>query len=80
MDRLLLNDLVSSHIFPSAHNGSDISIYRTGADGVRSCLATKPISTSKRASAFSFDPFSLRYLCLNLPISSLNGDCETFFT
>ena len=24
--------------------------------------------------------FFLRYLCLNLPISFLNGDCATFFT
>ena len=45
------------HIFPWAHTGPDISIYRTGADGVRSCLATKPISTSYRAFAFSFDHF-----------------------
>ena len=30
---------VSSFIFPWAHNGPDISIYRTGADGVSSCLA-----------------------------------------
>ena len=28
---------VSSFIFPWAHNGPDISIYRTGADGVSSC-------------------------------------------
>ena len=68
------------HIFPWAHTGPDISIYRTGADGVRSCLATKPISTSYRAFAFSFDQFFLRFLCLNLPISFLNGDCATFFT
>ena len=33
------------------------SIYRTGADSVRSCLATKPISTSWRAFALSFDHF-----------------------
>ena len=45
------------HIFSWAHTGPDISIYRTGADGVRSCLATKPISTSYRAFAFSFDRF-----------------------
>ena len=57
MDRLLLCDLVSSHIFPWAHTGPYISIYRTGADGVRSCLATKPISTSYRSFAFSFDNF-----------------------
>ena len=37
---------VSSFIFPWAHNGPDISIYRTGADGVSSCLAIKPMSTS----------------------------------
>ena len=37
---------VSSFIFPWAHNGPDISIYRTGANGVRGCLATKPINTS----------------------------------
>ena len=37
---------VSWFIFPWAHNGPDISIQRTGADGVRSCLATKPIRTS----------------------------------
>ena len=81
MDRLLLCDLVSSYIFPWAHTGPDISIYRTGVDGVRSCLATKPISTSYRAFAFSFDHFFFsRYLCLNLPISFLNGDCVTFFT
>ena len=31
--------------FPWAHNVPDISIFRTRADGVRSRLATKPIST-----------------------------------
>ena len=41
MDRLLWFDLVSSYIFPWAHNGPGISIYRTGIDSVRSCLATK---------------------------------------
>ena len=69
------------YIFPWAHTGPDIPMYRTGTDGVRSCLATKPISTSYRAFAFSFDHFFfLLSLCLNLPISFLNGDCVTFFT
>ena len=71
---------VSSYMFLWAHNGPDISIYRTGANGVRSCLAAKPISTSWRASLFSFDHFPLCFLCINLPISSLNGDGATFFT
>ena len=57
-----------------------IPIHLTGADGVRSCRATKPISSYRRASAFSFDHFSLRYRCLILPISSLNGDGATFST
>ena len=74
---------VSSYIFPWAHHCPDISIHRTRdrsrVDGVRSCLAKEPISRSQRVSAFSFDHFLLRYLCLNLPVSSLNRDSATMF-
>ena len=68
------------YIFPWSHTDPDIPMYRERSRWCPQLPSKKPISTFYRAFAFSFDHFFLLCLCLNLPISFLNGDCATFFT